>query len=116
MTITRGMNMASAMRVVDADPNGFAWLMIQDSDGECWKYFRVGEAPSEATTHLPIHVGPQSEFVLAMDGKQLLSQDGAGILRKIVVAIESRTPQPAAPVGVAGAWEGWHTYEYEQRP
>jgi hypothetical protein len=106
--------MSIAKDVVDGDRRGITWLLIEDDDGQRWRYAKRGPAPFPDPVHIQVRNG-NLDFVQAPDGKPFIRQDRPGLPAKITLSFA--TSSAPTLFGVVGMWTGGKgTYEYEQEP
>jgi hypothetical protein len=92
------MIMAIAKIVGDVEPIGLDWLLVEDVDGNRWRYTKRGRADFDATVHIDgevVGTGFRAVLVRDADGTAILRQDGPGLPQKIVVNHLSQSPPPA---------------------
>jgi hypothetical protein len=109
--------MSVAKTVTEVGPQ-LAWMTIQDTDGDEWRYTRKGVIDSaKIPPHLrnvPPHLRSEhGSVVLVLDdeGEPYLRQEEKGL--PVTLKLSEYISQPAPAIGVMVAWGG-RFVKYEQ--
>lgn len=101
--------MATAVKVTKVERTKLDWLMIEDDEGNEWKYVKSAEAPNAKVIHVfhqPLGNGGFQARVAKNDkGEAILRQDETGLPETIVV--DHATGSGVAPgIPMLSWWSG----------